>query len=186
VIEGIFDRINSTPPRNIHLDIFTFKLRTCIMGVEGGDMELKKRIDEDLKAAMLAKEAAIVTVLRGLKAAILDAEVAEGKREKGLTDKEVEAILAKEIKRRRDATQMYEANGRGDLVESEKFEQEILEKYFPEQVSEDVIKAKIDEVLMGLEGGEVANVGMVIGEVKMLLGNSADGATIAKLVKEAI
>jgi len=149
-------------------------------------MNLKERIEGDLKAAMLAKEAAIVTVLRGVKAAILDEEVATGKREKGLTDREIEALVAKEIKRRREAIAMYEATGRGDLVESEKFEQEILEKYLPEQLSEGEVKEKIDEVLAGLEEGEARNVGMVIGKVKMLLGNSADGATVAKLVKEKI
>lgn len=149
-------------------------------------MELKKRIDQDLKAAMLAKEAAIVTVLRGLKATILDEEVKTGKREKGLPDAEIETLIAREIKKRKEAITMYEATGRGDLVESEKFEQEILEKYLPEQVSEDEIREKINEVLAGLEGGEAQNVGMVIGKVKMLLGNSADGATVAKLVKERI
>ncbi|MCL1839910.1 GatB/YqeY domain-containing protein [Candidatus Saccharibacteria bacterium] len=149
-------------------------------------MELKKRIDQDLKAAMLAKEAAIVTVLRGLKATILDAEVAEGKREKGLSDAEIEALIMKEIKRRKEAIAMYEANGRGDLVESEQFEQKILEEYLPEQMDENAIREKIDEVLTSLGEGEVANMGMVIGKVKMLIGNSADGATVARLVKEKI
>jgi uncharacterized protein YqeY len=149
-------------------------------------MELKSRIEQDLKAAMLAKEAAAVTVLRGLKATILDVEVAEGKREEGLDDAEIEKLLMKEIKRRKEAIVMYEANGRGDLVESEKFEQEILEGYLPEQMSEDEIKEKIDEVLASLGTGEVANMGTVIGKVKMLVGNGADGALIAKLVKEKI
>jgi len=149
-------------------------------------MELKKRIDQDLKAAMLAKEAAIVTVLRGLKAVVLDEEVKTGKREKGLPDAEIETLIAREIKKRKEAITMYEATGRGDLVESEKFEQEILEKYLPEQVNEDEMREKINEVLAGLEEGEAQNVGMVIGKVKMLLGNSADGATVAKLVKEQI
>lgn len=149
-------------------------------------MELKKRIDQDLKAAMLAKEAAIVTVLRGLKAVVLDEEVKTGKREKGLPDAEIETLIAREIKKRKEAITMYEATGRGDLVESEKFEQEILEKYLPEQISEEEIKEKIEEVLGSLEEGEAANFGMVIGKVKMLTGSSADGATVARLVKERI
>jgi len=149
-------------------------------------MELKKRIDQDLKAAMLAKEPAVVTVLRGLKAVILDAEVAEGKREKGLLDAEIEKLIAKEVKRRREAIEMYKSGGRVDLVESEEFEQKILEGYLPQQIGEDEIRAKIDEVLMGLSEGEAANMGMVIGKVKALVGNSADGATIARLVKERL
>jgi uncharacterized protein YqeY len=148
------------------------------------DMELKKRIDGDLKEAMLAKEADRVTVLRGLKATILDAEVAEGRRDEGLSDGAIEKLLMREIKRRKEAIVMYETNNREDLVASEKFEQSVLESYLPEQMSEDDIKAKIDEVVSGLDSGEVVNVGIIIGEVKMLVGNKADGATIARLVKE--
>jgi len=149
-------------------------------------MELKERIEQDLKGAMLAKEAAIVTVLRGLKATILDAEVAEGKREKGLRDAEIEQLIMKEVKKRREAIVMYEANGRGDLVESEQFEQKILEGYLPKQLDEGEIKEKIDEVMASLGEGEVASLGMVIGKVKSLVGNSADGATVARLVKERL
>ena len=79
---------------------------------------------------------------------------------------------------------MYEANGRGDLVESERFEQEVIEGYLPKQMSEGEICERIDEVLASLPGGEVANMGMVIGKVKMLVGSSADGALVARLVKE--
>ena len=147
-------------------------------------MELKERIEGDLKRAMLAKEAAMVTVLRGLKATILDVEVAEGKREEGLKDAEIEQLLIKEVKKRKEAIGMYEANGRSDLVESEKFEQGVLEGYLPPQMGENEIRAKIDEVLAEL--GEGANLGAVIGKVKALVGNSADGATIARLVKEKI
>ena len=146
-------------------------------------MELKKRIDGNLKGAMLAKDTAKVTVLRGLKATILDMEVAEGKRDEGLGDAEIERLLMKEIKKRKEAIAMYEANGREDLVKSEQFEQGVLEGYLPEQMSEVEIVAKIDEVLKGVDGG-AANLGMVIGQVKALVGNKADGATVARLVKE--
>lgn len=149
-------------------------------------MELKKRIDGDLKEAMLAGEGARVTVLRGLKATILDAEVASGKREEGLADSEIEKLVMKEIKRRKEAIVMYESNGRGDLVESEKFEEEVLMGYLPEQMSEADIRAKIDEVMSSFGTGEVVDMGRVIGKVKMLVGGSADGATIARLVKEKI
>ena len=149
-------------------------------------MGLKTKIEGDLKEALLARDTAKVTVLRGLKAVILDAEVAGGKREDGLADAEIEKLISREVKRRREAIAMYEANGRGDLVESEKFEQGVLEGYLPKQMSEDEIRAKIDDVLVSLPEGEMANMGMVIGKVKMLVGNSADGATVARLVKEKI
>jgi len=147
-------------------------------------MELKKKIEQDLKVAMLAKDTPRVTVLRGVKATILDAEVAMGKREEGLADAEIEKLLAKEVKRRKEAIAMYEENGRDDLVASERFEQEALEGYLPKQMGEDEIRAEIDEVLAEL--GEGANMGAVIGGVKSRAGGSADGAVIAKLVKEKL
>ena len=149
-------------------------------------MALKTQIEEDLKAAMLARESEKVTTLRGLKSAILDEEVKEGKREDGLSNEEIEKIVAKEVKKRKEAIEFYEADGRGDLVESESAEMEVLQKYLPKQMSEEEIKEKIDEVLNSISDGEVVQLGVVIGKVKMLVGNAADGALVAKLVKERI
>lgn len=149
-------------------------------------MALKDKITADLKSAMLAKNEAKVTVLRGIKSAILDAEVAAGKREEGLSDEEIQKLLMKEVKKRKEAIEVYEANGRGDLVESEKFEKNVIEEYLPKQLSESEISAKIDEVMETLGEGEIAQIGIIIGKVKMLVGSAADGATIARLVKEKI
>ena len=149
-------------------------------------MALKDRIVADLKSAMLAKDASKVTILRGIKSTILDAEVATGKRDTGLPDGEIEKLLMKEVKKRKEAIEIYEANGRGDLVENEKTEKAIIESYLPKQLSETEISEKIDEVMETLGEGEIAQVGVIIGKVKMLVGGSADGATVARLVKEKI
>ena len=149
-------------------------------------MSLKDKIMADLKTAMLAKDEVKVTVLRGLKSVILDAEVAQNKRDTGLADSEIEKLIAKEVKKRKEAIEVYTANGRGELVESENSEKDILESYLPKQISESEITAKIDEVLGSLPDGEIAQMGTVIGQVKMLVGNAADGATIARLVKEKL
>ncbi|MFV0485134.1 MAG: GatB/YqeY domain-containing protein [Candidatus Saccharimonadales bacterium] len=149
-------------------------------------MALKDKIAADLKSAMLAKDEAKVTVLRGVKSIILDVEVAEGKRDAGLSDEEIEKLLMREVKKRKEAIDIYEANGRGDLVESEKTEKQIIESYLPKQLSESEISEKIDEVMSALGEGEIAQVGVIIGKVKMLVGSAADGATVARLVKEKI
>ena len=149
-------------------------------------MALKDKIAADLKSAMLAKDEAKVTVLRGIKSTILDAEVAAGKRDTGLPDEEIEKLLMKEVKKRKEAIDIYEANGRGDLVESEKTEKNIIENYLPKQLSDAEISEKIDEVVETLGEGEIAQVGVIIGKVKMLVGSAADGATVARLVKEKI
>lgn len=149
-------------------------------------MALKKQIDDDLKKAMLAREKVAVTTLRGLKSSILDAEVAVGKREVGLSDEEIEKLVAKEMKKRKEAIEFYEADGRGDLVESETAEMSVLERYLPKQLSEEEINDKINEVLDSMGEGEITQLGTVIGKVKMLVGNAADGAVVARLVKERL
>ena len=149
-------------------------------------MSLKTEIEGDLKAAMLGKDEAIVTTLRGLKSVILDAEVSSGKRAEGISDDEIEKLVAKEIKKRKEAIEIYEANGRGELAENEKTELKVLEGYMPKQMNEEEVDSIVDEVLMSLDGGEVASMGVVIGKVKMLVGNGADGATVARIVKEKL
>lgn len=149
-------------------------------------MGLKNRIEEDLKKALLAGDKDSVTTLRGLKANVLDAEVASGKREEGLSDGEIEKILAGQAKKRREAMDMYEASGRGDLYESEDAELKIIEKYLPKQMSEAELMDEVEDVISGLPEGEPVNMGKVIGMVKMLVGNKADGAAIAKAVKERL
>ena len=149
-------------------------------------MGLKERIDGDLKEALLKREGDKVTTLRGLKAVILDAEVKMGKRAEGLDDAEIEKLLMGEMKKRKEAMEMYEANRRGDLYESEAAEAKVIEGYLPEQMSEAEVRDEVDDVMAGLPQGEPANMGMVIGKVKMLVGNRADGAMIAKVVKEKL
>lgn len=149
-------------------------------------MALKARIDDDLKAALLGRQSFVAQTLRGLKAVILNEEVASGKRDEGLADSEIETIIAREVKKRNESITLYEQNGRAELAEDEKKEAEILSAYLPEQLSDDALKAiitaKIDE--LGVSGPQA--MGQVIGAVKAQVGTSADGATIAQLVKEAV
>lgn len=149
-------------------------------------MTLKERIDGDLKEALLKREADKVTTLRGLKASILNEEVRLGKRSEGLSDEEIEKLLMGEIKKRREAMDMYEASGRGDLYEEEETEAKIIEKYLPQQMSDDELMDEVEDVISGLPEGESVNMGKVIGMVKMLVGSRADGARIARAVKEKL
>jgi uncharacterized protein YqeY len=147
---------------------------------------LIEQINNDLKAALLERRRFVVDTLRGLKAAILNEEVAQNRRDEGLTDSEIEAVIAREVKKRNESKTLYEQNGRPELAENEQQEIDVLAIYLPEQLSEaeifDVIKTTIDE--LGVNGPQA--MGQVIGAVKARLGTSADGATIAKLVKEAL
>ena len=149
-------------------------------------MSLKAQLDNDLKAALLGGDRFRAEVLRGLKAAILNEEVAKGLREEGLDDTSIETLIVREVKKRADSATQYEAAGRPELVEAEQAESKVIEAYLPEQTSEDDVKKVIQETItaMGVSGPQA--MGQVIGAVKGKLGNSADGGTIARLVKEAL
>lgn len=149
-------------------------------------MALKSQIENDVKAALLSGDRFRAEVLRGLKAVILNEEVAQGKRDEGLDDAIIEQLIAREVKKRLDSAQQYEAAGRPELVIAEHAESKVLEAYLPEQLSEDDIKVVVLETIAALGVSGPQAMGQVIGAVKGKLGNAADGATIARLVKEAL
>lgn len=149
-------------------------------------MALKSQIENDVKAALLSGDRFRADVLRGLKAAILNEEVAQNKRDEGLSDEAVEQIIAKEVKKRLDSVQQYTAAARPELAETEQAEATILQAYLPEQLSEEEIQTIINEIIASLGVSGPQAMGQVIGAVKGKLGTAADGATIARLVKEAL
>jgi uncharacterized protein YqeY len=149
-------------------------------------MALKDTIQNDTKAALLGGDRFVGDTLRNLKAAILNEEVAQGKRDEGLSDEEIEKIIAREVKKRNESITLYKANGRPELAEVERKEAEVLARYLPEQLSEaelrKIVAAKIAE--LGVSGPQA--MGQVIGSVKQQVGNTADGATLARIVKETL
>ena len=149
-------------------------------------MSLKTQLDNDIKAALLGGDRFRADTLRGLKAAILNEEVAQNKRDEGIDDAGFEQITAREVKKRLDSVQQYIAAERPELAETEQAEAKILEVYLPAQLSEEDIKVAIDDTIgeLGVSGPQA--MGQVIGAVKGKLGNAADGGTIALLVKEAL
>lgn len=149
-------------------------------------MALKEQIQNDLKAALLGGNRFSGEVLRGLKAAILNEEVATSKREEGLTDAEIEKIIAREVKKRNESAALYDQNDRAELAENERKEIEVLAVYLPEQLSEEKLREIITTTIaeLGVSGPQA--MGQVIGSVKQQVGNTADGATLARIVKESL
>lgn len=149
-------------------------------------MALKERIQTEMKAALLGGDRFVGETLRNLKAAILNEEVATGKRDEGLSDAEVEKVIAKEVKKRTESAKLYRQNNRVDLAESEEQEITILSAYLPEQLGEDELKEIIAGIVAQLGVSGPAAMGQVIGAVKGKVGNAADGALIARLVKQVL
>lgn len=149
-------------------------------------MALNEQIQNDMKAALLGGDRFVGETLRNLKAAILSEEVAQGKRDTGLSDEEIEKIIAREVKKRQESLAIYEQNGRDELADVERKEAAVLAVYLPEQLSEDEIREIAKTVIEAMDNVGPSLMGQVIGGVKAKAGNSADGATIARVVKELL
>jgi uncharacterized protein YqeY len=147
---------------------------------------LKDTINNDLKTALLGGDHFKVDVLRGLKAVILDEEVTQNKREEGLDDTTIEQLIAREVKKRNESAVIYDGAGRGELAVNERREAEIMTAYLPAQMSEVEIEVIVRRIISEQGISNPAGMGQVIGAVKKELGNSADGAIIAKIVKNAL
>ena len=149
-------------------------------------MALKERINAEMKAALLGGNRFLGETLRNLKAAILNEEVATGKRDEGLSDEEIEKVIARELKKRGESAKLYRDNGRPDLAEPEEEEAKVLKTFLPEQLSDTDIQAIVEKKIAELNVSGPAAMGQVIGAVKAEVGTSADGATIANIVKTTL
>lgn len=148
---------------------------------------ITEKINQDLKAAMLSGDKDRVTVIRGIKSVILDAEISSGSREQGMDDDGVIRLLQKEAKKRTDAIKLYEDAGDQARADAERFEQDIIKEYLPESLSEEELSVIVDQVIDAM-GGSITRqqMGQAIAGVKVKAGNRADGSMIARLVQERI
>lgn len=149
-------------------------------------MALKDRIQNDIKAALLGGDRFVGDTLRNLKAAILNEEVAQGKRDGGLSDDEVEKVIAREVKKRNESIAVYEQNDRPELADNERKEADILSAYLPEQMNEEQLREIVNTKIIEMGASGPQAMGQIIGAVKQQVGNTADGAVVARIVKETL
>jgi len=141
---------------------------------------LKERITEDMKAAMRAKDAPRLSAIRLLLAAMKQREVDE---RVTLSDADVVSIAEKLIKQRRESIVQYEAAGRNDLAEGEKFELTILSGYLPQQLGEAEIGQAIAAAVAESGAAGVKDMGKVMALLKPRLAGRADMSRVSALVK---
>ena len=140
---------------------------------------LTSRINDDVKAAMKAKDKARLGVLRLITAAIKQREVDE---QITLNDEQVLAVLEKMVKQRKDSIAQFEKAGRDELAQQEAFEIGIIQEYLPEQLSDAEIDALIDEAISSSGAESMKDMGKVMGLLKSKLAGRADmGAVSAKI-----
>lgn len=146
-------------------------------------MSLKARITEDMKTAMKAKEAAKLSAIRLLLAAVKQKEVDERVE---LDDAAVVAVIEKLTKQRKDSVAQYEAAGRQELAEAEKFEIDVLTTYLPEKMSSEETAAAVAAAVAETGAKGPADMGKLMGVLKPRLAGKADMAEVSKLVKAAL
>ena len=145
-----------------------------------------EQINQDLKAAMLSRDTFRVDTLKGLKTAAQYADVEARSKGQTLDDAAVLAIFQKESKKRAEAADLYKNANETERAEKELSEKAIIDAYLPAQMSEDDIRKVVDEVAAEMGGVNQQTMGRVIGAVKAKVGNSADGALIAQIVKSKL
>jgi hypothetical protein len=143
-------------------------------------MSLKERINEDMKAAMRARESERLSAIRMLLAAIKQKEVDE---RIVVDDAQVVAIVDRLLKQRKDSITQFEAAGRQELADRERFEAEVLSAYMPQQASDAEVAAEVDAALAATGATGPQDMGRVMGVLKGRLAGRADLSAVSARVK---
>jgi hypothetical protein len=143
-------------------------------------MSLQERISQEIKAAMLARDAERLSTLRMLKSAL--GYVLIEKKTESLPDAEVVALVQKEVKKRRDSVEQFEKGGRAELAAKEKQEITVLESFLPQPLSADVLEKLVRDTISEVGATSKKDMGAVIKAVQAKAAGRADGKTISGLV----
>lgn len=146
-------------------------------------MSVLSQLNEDMKTAMRAKDKESLTTIRMIKAAIQNEEISKGSE---LNSDEEIAIVSREKKQRLESLNEFEKAGRDDLVEKLNRELEIVDKYLPEQLSEDEVRDIVNETIDEVGAESMQDMGKVMSTIMPKVAGRADGGTINKLVREEL
>ncbi len=149
-------------------------------------MELEKLINNDLKEAMKAKDKRKLEALRAIKAALLlektGKDVADGEIPESVELK----LLQKLVKQRKESATVYREQNRPELAEEEEYQTSIIEKYLPEQMSEEDIKVVVKQIIEETGASSMKDMGRVMGMATKKLAGKADNKLISTFVKEML
>lgn len=148
-------------------------------------MTLEQQIQEDIKAAMKAKDTVAMNATRAVKGEILLFKKSEGG-SRDVTDGDIIKMIQKLVKQRREAAEQYAAAGRQELADNELAEASVMEKYLPEQLSVEEVRARIQEIIAQAGASSVKDMGRVMGIANKALAGLSDGRTISGIVKELL
>lgn len=144
-------------------------------------MSLIKRLRDDLKDAMRARDAQRKSALRMV---LTEIQLAEVESSDPLSDDDVVVVIRKEVKRREEAVEMMRAAGRRELVEAETRELEILRAYLPQMMSEAEITELVERVVDEMGADSMRDMGRVMGAVMDQVKGRADGRLVSQVVRK--
>ena len=148
-------------------------------------MMLATQIEQDLRAAMKARDKRAVAALRMVLSRIKETRVSKG-HSGDVTDEEVQTLISREAKRRTEAAEAFAAAGRDELAANEQAELIVLERYLPQQLSDDEIVAVINQTIATTGASSAADFGRVMGAVMSQVDQRADGKRVNALVRERL
>ena len=147
-------------------------------------MRLEEKIQQDIKAAMLAKEREKLESLRAIKAAILLAKTADGS--ESVADDALVKIIQKLVKQRKETAVIYKEQNRPELAEKELMEASYMEVYLPKQLSEEELTAEIKKIIAEVGATSAKEMGKVMGVASKALAGKSDGRAISTIVKSLL
>lgn len=148
-------------------------------------MSLKQQIDNDIKAAMLAKNKEELEALRSIKSMILLAETDKGSSGQLAADVEGK-ILMKAAKQRKESADIFLEQSRKDLADRELFQLEVINRYLPKQLSEEELTTELKGIATEVGAKGPQDMGKVMGMATKKLAGKADGKMISEIVKKLL
>jgi uncharacterized protein YqeY len=148
-------------------------------------MSLIQQIDQDIKLAMLAKQAGRLQGLRAIKSALLLAKTEKGASEEITPEAEIK-VLQKLVKQRKESADIYKTQGRDDLYQIEIAEMAVIGPYLPQQMTRFEIEGFIQELIGRIGATSIQDMGRVMGMANKELAGQADGKTISEVVKQLL
>lgn len=149
------------------------------------DMGLQESVMTELKAAMKAKDTVSLEALRAIKSAILLAQTEKGAGT-ALSEEDEVKLMQKLVKQRKDSAAIFTEQGRNDLAEPELAQVAVIEKFLPEQLTEEEIEKVVVQTIDAVGASGMKDMGKVMGIVSKELAGQADGKTISTIVKKKL
>lgn len=147
---------------------------------------LKQQLRDELKKAMLDKDAFTLSVIRMLISAITYYEIEKGGAGYEATDADVLTVIEKQVKQRKDSIEQFEKAGRQELADKEKAEMALLQKYLPEQMTEDEIRQAVQDAITQTGASTPQDMGKVMSALMPKTKGKADGSLVSKIVREKL